>query len=800
MTPTTIKVSFPIFDIASEVQYQSPRIPTVFERMVLRLCARYGDTPEIRGMTLLELFEDKFGVMSARELIGPSVEDLLYLSVLERPPSHEVMDAPIHSLRLTPDGYDFWRRNRLPSRRAEVTVRHLYDPLQDTVSAHGRKAAFDSKPGRLYVDAGDLEPIDCSPQVRTALDSETYPWKTASTEIHSVRSKGAGVLWASHSLLVGCDPEGVLSISAPASPSMQRWLSIADAERVWQWILAPLLLSGTVPEENAWLSGEDLRNARSIGPLPASGVEPRPSPEAGKPALRIVCEEMPPAGKDGVPTIVLRRGSREVEMTDHVEPIAYLPRPPRLPDTLSSLSIPKSGQTPMAVLTGHAKVLWAGHPRSARLAILTGEETGRRLWEIVLPFLDYHLGNRSDPEHAALPALWEAPEHTISRWLGHVQGTPLPDLLDRAERFENALARFAQSDGWKTSWRQDLSSALAQAISAVGPRVSLDRASPWLSALAARLPHDCAPLQQQLLARVDAVQDPAAITALHKLLHGSVSLPESIVGDSLLRSWADGALDENRSDPFVWHPFAADFEALRKAHLGLCRDVGVPALTSAGHGYLNARGLKASALQSAQNWLDAAERVRCIRQLAEFWSGTRLEMTSRHVETWKTLVGQALAPPCSEDQRLIVFDTNVLMDKPDILTRMPVGDVPVIPKRVLEELDGIKQSGGEERTGRAGTAQQAIRAIEQAGNRVRFEQEAPGLLPADWPRTPDNRILSVVLRLRLSRVILVTSDVNLRNKARAENIRALPPSEYLVAGQAQERTQGMGGRAGKGRS
>jgi len=112
-------------------------------------------------------------------------------------------------------------------------------------------------------------------------------------------------------------------------------------------------------------------------------------------------------------------------------------------------------------------------------------------------------------------------------------------------------------------------------------------------------------------------------------------------------------------------------------------------------------------------------------------------------------------------------------------------DMPVIPRRVLEELDGLKESSDDQK---AQAARAAIRAIESAGSRVRFESEALDLLPPDWDRSSDNRILSVAMYLRLSAVLLVTGDINFRNKARAEDISAQTPDEYQGKNQSNKAT------------
>ena len=152
---------------------------------------------------------------------------------------------------------------------------------------------------------------------------------------------------------------------------------------------------------------------------------------------------------------------------------------------------------------------------------------------------------------------------------------------------------------------------------------------------------------------------------------------------------------------------------------------------------------------------------------------------------WRDLACKQLAPPTETDHRLIVLDTSALMFAPELVTRMRSRDMPVIPRRVLEELDGLKESSDDQK---AQAARAAIRAIESAGGRVRFESEALDLLPPDWDRSSDNRILSVAMYLRLSAVLLVTGDINFRNKARAEDISAQTPDEYQGKNQSNKAT------------
>ena len=68
----TFAVGFPVFEIESAITFQTIRSPTVFERMVMRLCHRYKDEPAISAMSFQAVFEDVLGVAASIELVGSS--------------------------------------------------------------------------------------------------------------------------------------------------------------------------------------------------------------------------------------------------------------------------------------------------------------------------------------------------------------------------------------------------------------------------------------------------------------------------------------------------------------------------------------------------------------------------------------------------------------------------------------------------------------------------------------------------------------------------------------------------------
>lgn len=129
-------------------------------------------------------------------------------------------------------------------------------------------------------------------------------------------------------------------------------------------------------------------------------------------------------------------------------------------------------------------------------------------------------------------------------------------------------------------------------------------------------------------------------------------------------------------------------------------------------------------------------------------------------------------------KKYLVFDTCALIHKPEILQCRSSNVVFVVPKVVLQELDGKKKDfsmSDEERK----NVREAIRLIKKTSPQL--EDSAPDLLPEDYRRNPtnDDLIMSVALNFAAEKedVILVVDDTNFSNKCEGEDIPVLKVQE-----------------------
>ena len=127
----------------------------------------------------------------------------------------------------------------------------------------------------------------------------------------------------------------------------------------------------------------------------------------------------------------------------------------------------------------------------------------------------------------------------------------------------------------------------------------------------------------------------------------------------------------------------------------------------------------------------------------------------------------------------VIVDTNIFLTNPYLLDFIPKNATIIVPKRVFEELDGLKKN-----TDCRDNAQQSIRNIGEYynDNKVILSESYLNLLPREYDRSKsDNHILSIAKKHIQDgdQLILLTNDKGLKIKATAEDIVVLDIEEYL---------------------
>ncbi len=130
--------------------------------------------------------------------------------------------------------------------------------------------------------------------------------------------------------------------------------------------------------------------------------------------------------------------------------------------------------------------------------------------------------------------------------------------------------------------------------------------------------------------------------------------------------------------------------------------------------------------------------------------------------------------------KVYVFDTCALMNCPEILDDFTDNRaLAIIPKQVLVELDGNKKNIDETKSGEA---RAAIRKIEEYRKEPWMELQEdmyPEVVSKSYQESgiPDINILSVAVKYKLKKPIMVTDDKNFQNFAISEGVETISSGE-----------------------
>lgn len=772
-----ISVPLPLYRIESDVTYHTERKPTVFERMVLRLCDPRLHLPDKQSLSLLGVFRDQLGAGDVSELLEGCVSELSALGALPKRYALDTLEVPLTELELTADGLQFLRHNSLPVRSRTIKVSHHYDPIGDEIKPVKRDGVQQSQGNMSRMSSVDnaLRPQNPLPQVERAIAQETYDWKNPATFVDRIAPVVQLSGWGERRLEISCSEDGVLSACAPRDAALQRWLEQAQPELAWEILLAGALTS----EPNASLSVIDsfvLRDARTARPIKkaASGA-------ATKARLCIVSQGV--VASVATPTIVLSPDVEEPEfVANGKESTVFtllMPHSSEMMTEFRSLSLSLSGDANIqAEMAGNFRLYWAGQPRLCGLAITLNDQAAYELWTKLRRSLETTCENSDDPRVAFMPVAWRKADafgEILWPWLAVRTGQPLPYLMETIELATQAIELWSPNrKSWAHIWDLLLVKAISESLKYTPKQLELEKVGSLLTQMAQILSVDKAvPLQTALLRHAASIHSVESLAKLRSALPLSTEIPEELLSSKLRQVWLEHALQRKELKLYGPHAIQQPVQVIEKSVQDIYRSIGDQALKAAGNGQMDVRALTSYALEAVRSWRKAAEHYHSLKTSSTLW-----ETLNESVENWNLLAQENLAP-VETGHRIVVFDTSALMAGSDLLQSLRSDDIPVVSHRVLSELDGLKSS---EDDARAAKARSAIRQLDAASSRLRHATEYTSLLPTEWDaKQPDHAILSTALFFRLNDVLFVTDDINLRNKAQSLGLKVQDSKSYAPA-------------------
>ena len=441
-----------------------------------------------------------------------------------------------------------------------------------------------------------------------------------------------------------------------------------------------------------------------------------------------------------------------------------------------SLSLPHiDGASVQVEVAGNLRLYWAGQPRSCGLAFTLNDRAATALWAELRRDLESTCEHSDDPRIAFMSLAWrdaDALGEKVWQWLVTRAEQSLDYLMALVEPTTQAIGLWRPDrKDWKSAWEESLSKAIDESLRYTPKQLDPEKVVSLLIQIAQALSADkAASLQAALLGHVAPICNLDSLVKLRSALPSSTEIPEELLSSELRQVWLEHALQRKELRLYGPHAMQQPMQFIEKAVQDIYRSIGDQALKAAGNGQMDVRTLTPGALNAVRAWRKAAEHFHALNTSSPLW-----EALNKTVESWNLLAQDKLAP-VENGHRVVVFDTSALMESPELLQDLRSDDIPVVPHRVLSELDGLKAS---EDDTRAVKARAAIRQLDATSSRIRHETEYTALLPAEWDaKQPDHAILSTALFFRLNEVLFVSNDINLRNKAQSLGIHTQDSKTY----------------------
>lgn len=764
MKLTTVQVGVPVYRLKAAVTHSIVRKPTVFERMVMRLSRRAVDNPAIGATTIRDAFERHLGVPGIPLLLDGTIRGLIRLDVLRVEDSHDtsLLDQPIHALRLTPAGEDFYTRNTLPNTPTTDAVEYLYTPWSNSLSTSRLGKLAESTPETAFSESL-LRPRDPSSVVRRELEANPPRFLKRESRVIGVEADIEGdVSWLSVDLELHASEGGYLEVRAPRNKALGDWLAKLEPAIIQDTLFDGLI--GRTPSGAPQLPNDILTTVSRLVL----------SPDGAQGSCSAVVD-LSDLSDDGL-TVQMSPDVYQVGWAtgEAGQPIIACRKPASVPTPFASVTV-AAGRPKSCTIDGELVLTWAGGLRHARVRAEVGAEAANGYGEPFSDDLAAQLAESVDPKIATVPLAWgsDRPFDELSR---HLAGLPLSGVLEAAHEFIQAAKTSRQKLGDKQLAR--LANTVASSIDGALPsqRLGLEEIDRWLrqlrDALGSGLPLGA--LTRSLLAVAAPPASALEVRVLLNLEKNPQCLPEGMLSHTVLLTILEDLLRDPNGDLGAGElEVLRPLESYRAAQVSLDTTLGRQHATALRPGQpVTAARTVGHALRAAMRWLEVVDDPALAQAVGGSLPSALLQLR-KAVGAWTDATTPNLVSAPQPGVEAMVFDTNSLLNHPDALRSLTGSQIGVIPNRVLQELDGLKRSRDAETARKARAANGTLDELKGLPT-LRFEPARTTLIPRDLGSAdePDNQILSVAIAYSVGDVTLVTGDKNLRNKAEATSIAA----------------------------
>jgi rRNA-processing protein FCF1 len=791
MELTELRVGFPLLKLNVCVHHATPRPPTAFERVLLNICDRFGSDTTYNNIPLERIFLDILGVADPFSLVGATLQELVALDVLRCQGDIESLDTLIlRDMAITDRGRHMMSEDMLPAKSMEKYETFFFDPVRKRLLSDTEAKTYRPLTPTISVDSSIFQELFPEEQIRSQILHGGYPWWSPASKIERVERQSVSVFWREMPARIVIE-EGHLQIVFKDS-EQTTYINSLNAEDIYRRFIEPVLVDNRCPAAN-------------LSETPLGSIEDGDAISAKYMPLPQALNEFPTQARvwlvdsaSGLVACPEQAGAQQAivvfDQSDGSEHLVV-----KWNKTRNGCLLTVRGAYPLqdVLIASEQHIV-----RGRRVRVEVGRENHELLLVLrvngaepetairgTLAHIATLLRKRGGEEDELVPALWEHEEAFWHNFQEHLASSALSlieqlQLLQQARKRVGELGGVAKSDTWDRTVVRIVCNHLQG-----GSIVSADQLGGLVISIA-RCKVNSPDLMASAVAAVrDRVRLPETLEELSKIASAfkqggpvwQIPFPSPIYTPNVMKAVANGFSKANLAEALVSdngfdkaiHQLLRTYQAINSAVGGK----GIDGLSSE-ESYIAL--LKSPNVMRIAELADAwrnqySSFCSACRDMEAYLPGSSLSFANEHIITilrWSRKLAGGLDPKYN---LVCVFDTSALLSQPGILSSVRPNEFVVVTKRVLEELDDKK--GDETLRPKVAEATRFLQGFPK--QQIQFSDGDMSLLSADYRMKGDNLILSVAVRYRKHKPVLITNDKNLTLKANAEGIAAMSANEFV---------------------
>jgi rRNA-processing protein FCF1 len=785
MKLSDIRIGVPLLRLETRIFHTTPRKPTAFERIILGMTERFAQNVSFNNISVERLFIDVLSVSDPGPLVTPTLSELMALDVIRCMGDIEALDTLIlRDIEITERGQKMIAEDMLPARLMQIDEVFYYDPIRQKLLSESESKAYRPVKPKLSIDSSVFEDVFPEELIRSNIIGAGYRWLSSASHIERVESLSVETLWKDTLCSIEVD-SGVLRV-ASNNQSVNDYLASIESDESYARFIEPTFDCNSLPVEDlAELNDADLgqtgadiqsiSQALAAWPSDARFVIPgsnydRDSIPAQAPARQAIV-----LYEGSHPTGILIEWNSERSgckiLINALHPVRH--------------SLRVTDRDNLICRSINAK--YGNEPRNVNVACRIPTRQGDNVLSEAISNLSELVKSSDSLSDQNALIFWQGEsqflkDHTRklanSTFATHEIVKEYFSTLSDVERLNGRANR----DAWLKSLWDILLGRLVPS-----EEIGLKDAEQLLKALAENAPYPAKKVSELLGVVVAGVKQPQSPEDLGQLIEvfrildqaWSPAFPSKLFTRELTRSILEQFPD---FDPKLISIQSALFDSLRElrqAHKSLSEMIS--------HGGLNEiendddyisliKSTKGFALsECANSWASSMDSLVSVLEDVSVLEGTQLSTSNSRIAEISKWTAKLIGSLDPRVRSVYVFDTSALIEHPQIVAEASQGELFVVTKRVIEELDDKKLN--ETLRSYVSEAVRNLRNISK--EHIQFCDGDMSLLPSDYRIKGDNLILSVAVRYRKYKPVLITNDNNLSLKARAEGLEAMNAELFL---------------------